>query len=185
MSKNGKVAEPVFDFTRMPRRRFLKRFSALIAKTSTLSVSYETLQDDLAAMKADDARLAEMTEEDADDPDLVVQKAAVRRRQIEAMQKITATSEQMQAMGQAQEALLASVLVSVPESWWLPDAPEDERNFEDAENLDWLADGRFEELMEQLRASPKNLPTLSSSPPNSTTLSSSTPTRAKESKKLN
>lgn len=166
-SKNGKAGgEPVFDFSRVPRRRFIKRMSGLVGKTSSLQVQYEKMGDDLAELKTEQDSLTLQREtSEAGDANLVDREKEVRQREIALMEQIVSIDEQLKSMSQAQEELIASVLVSVPDDWWHPYAPAEERNFDDPENLDWLADGRFEELVKVVQTSSKNLGTLSSSTP--------------------
>jgi hypothetical protein len=56
------------------------------------------------------------------------------------------TLPQLQEFASRQEQMIRDVLVSVPEDWWHSSAPEG-MSLEDPEALDWLDDGRYEELV--------------------------------------
>lgn len=56
----------------------------------------------------------------------------------------------LEALGDRQAALLAQVLVSVPESWLLPGAPDD-LDWSEVASLDYVQSDRYAEMLDMLR----------------------------------
>lgn len=135
---------PKLDFTRVPRRRWWKQWNRLTAQATKLQ------------MRAEDAA-HELRESDDDEGS---------RNERPYLELYAETMDELEAIGERQQELICQVLESVPEDWWHQSAPDDV-DLSDPENLDWLDDGRFEDLVRLLQGESKNLqrPTSSASSP--------------------
>jgi hypothetical protein len=147
--KNGVPEQPVIDFGRVPQRRWNKQWMDSVSRVTQLQTELEDLQVDMQANQNEQRQLSEQRDEATDDVQredigeaLTAAMAEGRRLQRRMME----TLPQLQEFASRQEQMIRDVLVSVPEDWWHSSAPEG-MSLEDPEALDWLDDGRYEELV--------------------------------------
>lgn len=131
---------PVLDFSRVPRRRFMKQFSRLTNRVTKLHLEIEDRHDRLAAQETE----AESAPPSRDD-----------QRQVQ--QQIVAMLDELDAIAEEQERLMRQIVASVPAEWMHEAAP-DGMSLDDPEFFDWLADGRFQQLINIVQSDSKNWP---------------------------
>lgn len=123
------MALPKFDWARYPRRRWMKEWMSLTTRATELSLHAQDIQDEIGAGDGH----------------------ADRKTQ----QEYVGITRELESITATQEALVRRVLVSVPDDWWHPGTPEG-ISIDDDEALDWLADGKYEELLSMVQSDPKD-----------------------------
>lgn len=116
------VQEPEFDFDAISRRWSMQQIS-LLAQGTELQAEFEELQERIEA--------GDLTRDE-------------RKR-------TAAIMREMQAISEAQQALMAEVLVSVPRSWLVPSAPG-EIDWRDPASQDWLLESKYAALQAAMQA---------------------------------
>lgn len=114
-------AKPVFDFSQVSKR-WNKAFGASISKATKATIAMQR------PLLADATPAQQQAHYDA-------QIAAV---------------EMLDTLGDEQAALVAQVLVSVPEEWLIATAPP-EIDWSDPENLDWIRADKYQALLQMLQ----------------------------------
>jgi hypothetical protein len=122
------MALPKFDWTRYPRRRWMKEWMSLTTRATELSLHAQDIQDEVVAGNG----------------------GLDRKMQ----QEYVDITRELESITVKQETLVKRVLVSVPDDWWHMGKPDDV-DIDSDEALDWLADGRYEELLSIVQSDPK------------------------------
>lgn len=144
---------PVLDFKRVPRRRFHKQWTRLTNRVSKLQLAIQRLSDEVEEARAA-AEAQEKQQADAGEETSTAGKES-RADLLKKQEQIVEMMDELEYIAGEQERLLSEVVVSVPDEWWHESAPAG-LDLSDPDSYEWLADGRYEELLGMVQAEPKN-----------------------------